>query len=83
MIYGPDGKALTEKIAEDAEGLLIAELDLGLIGVSKNAIDPVGHYSRPDVTRLLFNQRPSRCVENFSLPADMLEAQEPECGSAA
>ena len=83
MIYGPDGKALTEKIAEDAEGLLIAELDLGLIGVSKNAIDPVGHYSRPDVTRLLFNKRPSRCVENFSLPADMLDTQELEGGSGA
>ena len=82
VIYGPDGSPLAEKMPEDAEGLLIAELDLGMIGVAKNAMDPVGHYSRPDVTRLLLNSRPARRVENFALPADMAEPQQPE-GSAA
>ena len=78
VIYGPDGSPLAEKMPENAEGLLIAELDLGLIGVAKNAMDPVGHYSRPDVTRLLLNTRAARCVENFALPADMVEPEQQE-----
>ena len=44
---------------------------LGRIGVAKNAADPAGHSSRPDVTRLLLNTKPLRRVEYFSLPADM------------
>ena len=39
-IYGPDGSAIGEKLAPDQEGLLIAEIDLGLIGIAKNAADP-------------------------------------------
>lgn len=63
MIYGPDGRELVEKLPEDVEGLLIAEIDLGLIGLAKNAMDPVGHYSRPDVYRLLFNPNGGNRVE--------------------
>lgn len=81
VIYGPDGAPLAEKLPEDAEGLLIAEIDLGLIGVAKAAMDPVGHYSRPDVHRLLFNNKPSKPVEHFSLPLDTVEvAATPDVG---
>lgn len=62
MIYGPDAKPLCEPIPETAEGLLFAEINLGTIGVAKAAYDPVGHYSRPDVVRLLFNQQPASRV---------------------
>jgi len=31
-----------KKLAPDQEGLLIAEIDLGLIGIAKNAADPAG-----------------------------------------
>jgi len=37
---GPDGSSIGEKLAPDQEGLLIAEIDLGLIGIAKNAADP-------------------------------------------
>jgi nitrilase len=70
VIYGPDGSPLAEKLPEDKEGILYADIDLGAIGVAKNAADPAGHYSRPDVTRLLFNNKPARRVEHFSLPTD-------------
>ncbi len=64
MIYAPDGRPLTEPLAEDEEGILYADIDLALIDLAKLAADPTGHYSRPDVTRLLFNHRAVPCVEN-------------------
>jgi nitrilase len=70
VIYGPDGSPLGEKLAPDQEGMLYAEIDLGAIGVAKNAADPAGHYARPDVTRLLLNNKPANRVEYFSLPVD-------------
>jgi aliphatic nitrilase len=77
VIYGPDGSPLAAKLPEDQEGLLIAEIDLGAIGVAKNAADPAGHYSRPDVTRLLFNNKPAKRVEHFSLPVDVVDPEAP------
>jgi aliphatic nitrilase len=73
VIYGPDGSQIGDKLAPDQEGLLIAEIDLGAIGVAKNAADPAGHYSRPDVTRLLLNKKRYQRVEQFALPVDTVE----------
>ncbi|MGQ2924258.1 MAG: carbon-nitrogen hydrolase family protein [Hydrogenophaga sp.] len=70
VIYGPDGSPLAPKLAPDEEGILYADIDLGAIGVAKNAADPAGHYARPDVTRLLLNNKPANRVEHFSLPVD-------------
>lgn len=67
-IFGPDGSSIAEPLPPDQEGLLYAEIDLAAIGVAKAAADPAGHYSRPDVTRLLFNNKPARRVEQFALP---------------
>ena len=55
-IYAPDGSPLGKALAEDEEGLVIADIDLGMISLAKAAADPSGHYSRPDVTRLLFDK---------------------------
>ncbi len=55
-IYGPDGSPLGTNLAEDQEGLVVADIDLGMISLAKAAGDPSGHYSRPDVTRLLLNK---------------------------
>jgi aliphatic nitrilase len=74
QIYAPDGRSLVTKLPEGEEGLLYADIDLGAIGVAKNAADPAGHYSRPDVTRLLFNNKPAHRVEHFSLPVDTVDA---------
>ena len=66
MIFGPDGRPLAEPLPEKAEGILYADIDLGTISIAKSAADPVGHYSRPDVTRLLLNPTPCPRVEHFS-----------------
>jgi len=61
--YGPDGRPLTEPLPEHTEGLLLVEIDLSTIALAKAAADPVGHYSRPDVLRLLFNREPAPRVQ--------------------
>ena len=69
QIYAPDGSPMCEPLPETEEGLLFADIDLGAIAVAKSFADPVGHYSRPDVTRLLLNRSAQPQVENFSLDA--------------
>jgi len=69
VIFGPDGSPLVDKLPEDQEGLLIADLDMGAITIAKVFADPVGHYSRPDVTRLLLNRHPQPVAEDY-VPED-------------
>lgn len=67
-IYGPDGAPLGTPLPEDEEGILFADIDLGVISLSKSAADPAGHYARPDVTRLLLNTTPGDRVVSHLLP---------------
>ncbi|MCW7945197.1 amidohydrolase [Streptomyces hygroscopicus] len=85
QIYGPDGSPLAEPLPEDAEGILYADINLAAIAVAKAAADPVGHYSRPDVTRLLLNQTQRRPVEHTAPRVETLEEPalpEPETAQA-
>ncbi len=63
MIFGPDGSRLSDGLPEHQEGIIYADIDLGMITLAKAAADPVGHYSRPDVTRLLLNRQPAPVTE--------------------
>jgi aliphatic nitrilase len=64
-IFGPDGSPLAEPLAPDQEGMLIADIDLDMIAYAKSAADPVGHYARPDVFRLMFNNTPNPVTMSF------------------
>ncbi|MBL7205577.1 MAG: carbon-nitrogen hydrolase family protein [Desulfobacteraceae bacterium] len=76
-IFGPDGSPLAEPLPEDVEGIIYANIDLGMISIAKSTADPVGHYARPDVTRLLLNTNPNRVVEYFRLPIQELQPPAP------
>jgi aliphatic nitrilase len=64
-IVGPDGQPLCDKLPHDEEGLLVADLDMNAITIAKCFHDPVGHYSRPDVTRLMLNKCPQPKIEEY------------------
>jgi nitrilase len=43
----------------DGEGMLVVDLDLAEVAQGKFDLDVVGHYARPDVFRLIINERPA------------------------
>jgi len=54
-IMTPKGEWLLEPVV-DKEGLFSAELDLNLVLQERQNFDVAGHYSRPDVTKLIVNR---------------------------
>ena len=49
VIFGPDGRVITESIPEDEEVIIYAELDMDELVRTKMFVDSTGHFSRPDV----------------------------------
>ncbi|NND79690.1 MAG: carbon-nitrogen hydrolase family protein [Maribacter sp.] len=54
-IAGPDGEWLIEPVLHK-EGLIYHMLDFNRVYEERQNFDPVGHYSRPDVTKLIVNR---------------------------
>jgi nitrilase len=50
----------------DQEGTLFAELDPGEIPRSRFDFDATGHYARPDVFRLIVNEKPMPPVTHLT-----------------
>jgi len=65
MIFGPDGAPLCDYLPDDQEGILYADLDPTMITLAKGAADPMGHYSRGDVLKLLINRNERNVVEEI------------------
>jgi len=61
-IAGPDGEWILEPIV-DKEGLFVKTLDFNRVLEERQNFDPVGHYSRPDVTKLIVNRERQSTVE--------------------
>ncbi|WP_271528100.1 carbon-nitrogen hydrolase family protein [Bradyrhizobium sp. CCBAU 25338] len=59
-IFGPDGSSLADPLPEHIEGIIYGDIDLSAIILAKGAADPVGHYARPDVLSLNFDNREHR-----------------------
>jgi nitrilase len=68
-IVDPFGRFLAGPNFED-ETILIAELDRSLLPKARFDFDAVGHYSRPDIFRLVVDDRPKPPVTTVSAKAE-------------
>ena len=61
-LAGPDGNWVLEPVT-DSETLRIVEIDHTRVLEERHSLDVVGHYSRPDVTRLVVNRKRQTTAE--------------------
>ncbi|MEM8507911.1 MAG: nitrilase-related carbon-nitrogen hydrolase, partial [Bacteroidota bacterium] len=61
-IAGPDGEWVAEPVVNKA-GLMYYTLDFNRVYEERQNFDPVGHYSRPDVTQLKVNRERQSTVD--------------------
>ncbi|WP_299520206.1 carbon-nitrogen hydrolase family protein [Winogradskyella sp.] len=61
-IAGPDGEWIVAPVLHK-EGLIIQDIDFNRVLEERQNFDPVGHYSRPDVTKLIVNRERQTTVE--------------------
>ena len=61
-VFGPDGRQLTEFTDPHYDGLIFCDIDLDKIDLAKSMTDCVGHYSRPDLLRLVVDDQPKNYI---------------------
>ena len=61
-IAAPNGEWIVAPVAEK-EGLIISTIDFNSVLEERQNFDPVGHYSRPDVTKLTINTERQSIIE--------------------
>ena len=61
-VAGPDGEWILEPVT-GSESLSVVEIDHSRVLEERHSLDVVGHYSRPDVTRLVVNRKRQTTVE--------------------
>ncbi|MFG1374030.1 Nit6803 family nitrilase [Xanthobacter oligotrophicus] len=78
-IVSPEGKHVVPPLTE-GEGLLVADLDLGLIVKRKRMMDAVGHYARPELLHLVLDPRPAQPLHTDSPLTAGTETRSPSHG---
>src|SRR5499427_9100403 len=80
-IISPEGAHVVPPLTQ-GEGVLVADLDMSLIVKRKRMMDSVGHYARPELLSLVFDNRPAQPMHQQVVPAP-LPVSLPEEGSAS
>jgi aliphatic nitrilase len=68
-IVSPEGSHVVPPMT-GGEGILVAELDMGLIVKRKRMMDSVGHYARPEILSLLLDKRPASPMHDAASHSD-------------
>src|SRR5580658_8162065 len=79
-IVSPEGAHVVAPLTQ-GEGMLLADLDMGLIVKRKRMMDSVGHYARPELLSLNLDNRPAptmRAVAAFPPSAAGSPTNEPD-----
>jgi nitrilase len=75
VIVDPSGTVLAGPLVRE-EGILYATLDLDAGRARRRWFDPVGHYNRPDVFRLVVDDRPKPPVVGLAAAAPALSIED-------
>jgi nitrilase len=70
-IISPEGAHVVPPLCQ-GEGVLIADLDLNLIVKRKRMMDSVGHYARPEILKLVLDDRPARPMQVETVPGGVM-----------
>jgi len=81
-IISPEGSHVVPPLTE-GEGLLVADIDLGLITKRKRMMDSVGHYARPELLSLILDNRPAAPMRMADAFPAQLPGSEPDEASPA
>jgi nitrilase len=74
-LAAPDGSWVVEPVV-DEERLIVVTIDHGAVREERQNFDPVGHYSRPDVLRLMVDERRQSALEPWN-PGALAPIDEP------
>jgi nitrilase len=66
-IISPEGAHVVPPLTQ-GEGILTADLDMSLIVKRKRMMDSVGHYARPELLKLVLDNRPAHPLEIETMP---------------